>query len=297
MWALFYWNHIARRQTNPMILHGKAETDPIRQFNDYGFTMCSTISGINCMIWQHMGYKVKYYDIAVHTVPEVFYDDRGTTTTTACPSSTRCATARRSRASKTSARRSAVRHPAGRRSRAHRDLPRAQRHRARTGSSKAPTRSATCATSAKTRSSPVPEVPLLPQRRRARPPLHPQPPRRRDLRAPLHAPRQAEGDAKGDKFASDPAYFTPNGKTKEGKPLDPEAANPRYRIRGNGVRTYAAAAKPGNDGIYKVEGANVITSLKITRRLRRLDRDQHEQRHDVDGVPSRLAGATRSTSS
>src|SRR5690349_24665577 len=75
MWAMYYWNHIARRQTNPMELHGKAETDPIRQFNDYGYTMCSTISGINCAIWQHMGYKVKYYDVAVHTVPEVFYDD------------------------------------------------------------------------------------------------------------------------------------------------------------------------------------------------------------------------------
>src|SRR5688500_8154361 len=56
LWAMYYWVHIARRQTNPMSLHGKAETDPIRQFNDYGFTMCSTIAGINCMIWQHMGY-------------------------------------------------------------------------------------------------------------------------------------------------------------------------------------------------------------------------------------------------
>src|SRR6187455_1752341 len=74
-WAMFYWNHVARRQTSPMILHGLELTDPIRQFNDYGYTMCSTISGINCMIWQHMGYKVKYYDIAVHTVPEVFYDN------------------------------------------------------------------------------------------------------------------------------------------------------------------------------------------------------------------------------
>src|SRR5438067_11702075 len=73
-WALYYWNHIARRQTNPMMLHGKAETDPILQFNDYGYTMCSTISGINCSIWQAMGYKVRYWDIAVHTVPEVFYD-------------------------------------------------------------------------------------------------------------------------------------------------------------------------------------------------------------------------------
>src|SRR5690349_9409374 len=61
MWALYYWNHIARRQTSPMILHGKAETDPIRQFNDYGYTMCSTISGINCSIWDYMGYKVRYW--------------------------------------------------------------------------------------------------------------------------------------------------------------------------------------------------------------------------------------------
>src|SRR5262245_30308068 len=47
-WALFYWNHKARRQTTPMQLHGLEVTDPIRQFNDYGYTMCSTISGINC---------------------------------------------------------------------------------------------------------------------------------------------------------------------------------------------------------------------------------------------------------
>src|SRR5690349_15867813 len=37
--ALFYWNHVARRQTAPMMLHGLALTDPIRQFNDYGYTM------------------------------------------------------------------------------------------------------------------------------------------------------------------------------------------------------------------------------------------------------------------
>src|SRR5262245_41160884 len=46
-WAIFYWNHLARRQTNPIYRHGMALTDPIRQFNDYGYTMCSTISGIN----------------------------------------------------------------------------------------------------------------------------------------------------------------------------------------------------------------------------------------------------------
>src|SRR5438552_15488868 len=73
---MFYWNHIARRQTAPMIVHGNALSDPIRQFNDYGFTMCSTISGINCSIWDAMGFKVKYWDIRNHTVPEVEYGGR-----------------------------------------------------------------------------------------------------------------------------------------------------------------------------------------------------------------------------
>ena len=67
-WAMFYWNHIARRQTSPMILHGVELTDPIRQFNDYGYTMCSTIAGINCGIWHQMGLPVKFWDISLHTV-------------------------------------------------------------------------------------------------------------------------------------------------------------------------------------------------------------------------------------
>ncbi|MBN1422814.1 MAG: hypothetical protein JXP34_28820, partial [Planctomycetes bacterium] len=75
-WAIFYWLHIGRRQTSPMILHGLELTDPIRQFNDYGYTMCSTIAGINCSIWDAMGFPIKYWDISLHTVPEVFYDGR-----------------------------------------------------------------------------------------------------------------------------------------------------------------------------------------------------------------------------
>jgi hypothetical protein len=74
--AMFYWNHIARRQTEPMNLHGMALTDPIRQFNDYGYTMCSTISGINQSIWEQMGLQHRYWDISNHTVSEVFYDGR-----------------------------------------------------------------------------------------------------------------------------------------------------------------------------------------------------------------------------
>ena len=75
-WAMFYWNHIARRKTMPMNLHGVECTDPIRQFNDYGYTMCSTIAGTNCSIWDAMGYPVKFWDITLHTVPEVQYGER-----------------------------------------------------------------------------------------------------------------------------------------------------------------------------------------------------------------------------
>jgi hypothetical protein len=59
-----------------MLLHGTELTDPIRQFNDYGYTMCSTISGINCSLWQQLGLPAKFWDISLHTVPEVFYDGR-----------------------------------------------------------------------------------------------------------------------------------------------------------------------------------------------------------------------------
>ena len=45
VWALFYWSHILKRQTAPIVLHGFEVTDPIRNFSDYGFTMCSTITG------------------------------------------------------------------------------------------------------------------------------------------------------------------------------------------------------------------------------------------------------------
>jgi hypothetical protein len=57
-----------------MVLHGLALTDPIRQFNDYGFTMCSTIAGINCSLWDALGFRAKYWDISNHTVAEVEYD-------------------------------------------------------------------------------------------------------------------------------------------------------------------------------------------------------------------------------
>ncbi len=73
-WAIWYWNKIGRRQTSPMQLHGLELADPIRQYNDYGFTMCSTVAGVNCAIWGAAGYRVKFVDIIAHTVCEVEYD-------------------------------------------------------------------------------------------------------------------------------------------------------------------------------------------------------------------------------
>ena len=264
MWALFYWTHIARRQTAPMILHGKAETDPIRQFNDHGYAMCSTISGINCMVWQHMGYKTKYYDIAVHTVPEVFYEGRWhhydnslSVIYTLCDGETiagvedvgktlGCAAS----GGKEEPGHIAIYHalngtgPDGFLEGA--DTIRDLRHLGRDT--------------------------FAPNALKYRYYLNDGERGHRyilNLRdgetyarhyARLDAPATS---AAGDKFTSDPAYFTPNGKTKDGKPRDPESANPRYRIRGNGVRTYLPP-NPSADGVYKIEGANVITSMKIT---------------------------------
>ena len=258
MWALFYWNHIARRQTNPMILHGKAETDPIRQFNDYGYTMCSTISGISCMIWQHMGYPVKYYDIAVHTVPEVFYDGRWhhydnslSVYYTLCDGKT---VAGIEDVGKTLA----CEASGGKEEKGHigiyhavhgtgpdgflegADTIRDLRHLGRDTYSPDALKYRYYTNDGERGHRYILNL-------------------RDDEVYTRHYSRLDKKE--GDEKSSDVAYFTPNGKDKDGKPRDPESANPRYRIRGNGVRTYVP--RPAADGIYKVEGANVITSLNI----------------------------------
>ncbi|MCL2641636.1 MAG: hypothetical protein FWD53_12375 [Phycisphaerales bacterium] len=76
MWALFYWDAIGRRQTSPMWLHGYEVSDPIRQYNDYGYAMCSTISGMKCSVWNYMNYPCRFWEIGLHTVPDVWYDGR-----------------------------------------------------------------------------------------------------------------------------------------------------------------------------------------------------------------------------
>ena len=59
-----------------MVLHGFEVTDPIRNFTDYGFTMCSTVSGINQSLYEMLGLRHQYWDICNHTVSAVEYDGR-----------------------------------------------------------------------------------------------------------------------------------------------------------------------------------------------------------------------------
>ena len=57
VWALFYWSHILKRQTSPIVLHGTELTDPIRNLTDYGYTMCSTVTGINQSLYEAIGLR------------------------------------------------------------------------------------------------------------------------------------------------------------------------------------------------------------------------------------------------
>jgi len=76
VWALFYWSHILKRQTPPITLHGFDVTDPIRNLVDYGYTMCSTTSGINQSLYDALGLEHQYWDICNHTVSAVQYDGK-----------------------------------------------------------------------------------------------------------------------------------------------------------------------------------------------------------------------------
>ena len=76
VWALFYWSHILKRQTSPVLAHGFEVTDPIRNFADFGYTMCSTVSGINQALYHAIGLEHQYWDICNHTVSAVQYDGK-----------------------------------------------------------------------------------------------------------------------------------------------------------------------------------------------------------------------------
>jgi hypothetical protein len=249
MWAMFYWNHIARRQTSPMMLHGLALTDPIRQFNDYGYTMCSTISGINCSIWDAMGFKTKYWDISNHTVSEVeyggawhMYDNSMTALYTRCDGKTIASVEEigKTMACEASEGRSEPGHIA--------------RYHCLQGTSPRG-----FLTGADTIRSLDEEYRCFnPNGLKFRSYFYDWDRGHRyilNMRERESYARYYRSPGKGPEF-----YVPNNGK-------DPEAANERYHIRGNGVwKWWPDLAKTQRDGdsmIFKIDGANVITSMKI----------------------------------
>jgi len=291
--ALFYWNHTARRQTQPMTLHGMELADPIMQFNDYGYTMCSTISGMNCAIWGAMGYGVKFWDITLHTVPEVeyggryhMYDNSMSAIYTLCDGKTIAGVV---------------------------DIG-AEGACEKSGGKVEPAHVARwhClnATSPNGFLTGADDIRSLAEEARCFKTSalkyryyynswdlgHRYILNLREGEAytryyhRLDAPKndtstKTEGAGK---FTSDPAYYVPNPPGPEGK--DPEAVNPRYRLRGNGLRVFMpvlsagylersvysmSGVKAASDGltpararqpgevVFAVEGANVITNVKI----------------------------------
>ncbi|HUT10247.1 MAG TPA: right-handed parallel beta-helix repeat-containing protein [Thermoguttaceae bacterium] len=291
-WALWYWNHIARRQTAPMILHGRELTDPIRQFNDYGYMMCSTVAGANCAIWGAMGLDVKFWDISLHTVPEVEYDGRWhmydsslSAIYTLCDGTT-IAGVEDIGAEGACAASGGISEPG---------------HIAKYHCLTATSPNGFLAGCDTIRSLADEYRCFNPRGLKYRDYLNNWDLGHRYIlnlrenevytryyhRLDADSPDATRPNDKRPDFRADPAYYVPN----ENKGWDPESVNPRYNIRGNGLREWTplltasaltktahavskveaiepagvepAQADQAGEIVFKVEGANVITSLAI----------------------------------
>jgi hypothetical protein len=298
-WAVWYWNHIARRQTSPMNLHGRELTDPIRQFNDYGYTMCSTVSGVNCGIWGAMGLDVRFWDITLHTVAEVQYDDGWhmydsslSAIYTRCDGTTIASVQEIGAAGACAA--SGGRHEPGHIARYH-CVNGTSRNGFLTGCDtlRSLAEEYNCFNPGGLKYRYYYNNWALGHRYSLNlrdGECYTRHYRRLDADSPN---QQRHGD-RGD-YTADPAYYVANN----GK--DPESANPRYRIRGNGLRTWTPplsadglrrnahatlAVHSSSSGVepveadrlgeivFKVEGANVLTSLTVKATLlRKTDAD------------------------
>jgi hypothetical protein len=297
MYALFYWDHKARRQTNPIMLHGYALGDPIRQYNDYGYTMCSTITGIKCSTWNYMNYPCRYWDIGIHTVPDVWYDGAFHHYDNSLSAMYTTADGKTIASVPEIGRPGSGPETNGETVKGYIGM-----YKCLNGTS--PNGYLEGADTIRDLKH-IGEDTFSPSVLKYRYYIYDQDRGHRyslNLRDgevyTRHYSRQDKdskdavvNDASSNAdYKADPAYFIPNGKTGAGKPLDPETLNPRYRIRGNGERvftpmlndanllgavhsaknvrggangiTLADATKAG-EAVFKVEGANVITSLKI----------------------------------
>ena len=298
-WAIFYWNHIARRQTAPMQVHGMELTDPIRQFNDYGYTMCSTIAGNNCAIFGALGLNVRFWDISMHTVMDVeydgayhMYDSSLTALYTLCDGKTLAPVDEIGQEGACEA--SGGKVEPGHIAKYH-CLYASSKNGFLTGADtpRSVAEEYRCFNPGGlkfryyTNNWDLGHRYILNLRDNE---VY----TRTYHRTDIGSPNAVVQNDKNPKYLADPAYFVPNGKK------DPESVNERYHIRGNGLRTWAppltadglaknadtvtglkggaagvepAVAGSAGEVVFKVEGANVITSMVIKAALARKGAD------------------------
>jgi hypothetical protein len=79
-WALFYWNHRARRQTTTCCTGWSATTpSAIQRLRAH---LCSTVAGLNNTLWDRLGYPSRFWVYLAHTVSGASTTASGTSTTT-----------------------------------------------------------------------------------------------------------------------------------------------------------------------------------------------------------------------
>jgi len=72
--AVWRWGRRSRRQTSNATEDGRLIWDPILHYNSYGAMNCGVISGLNIASWLQLGYQVRYVQLGDHTVSEVSWD-------------------------------------------------------------------------------------------------------------------------------------------------------------------------------------------------------------------------------
>jgi len=72
--AIWRWSCKNRRQTSTTIENGKGLWDPVMFFNSYANTFCGYIAGLNTSMFDALGYSTCYVELGDHTVCEVSWD-------------------------------------------------------------------------------------------------------------------------------------------------------------------------------------------------------------------------------
>jgi len=76
--AIWRWGRRGRHQMSCATEDGRYILDPILHFNSYGAMNCGIISSLNIACWRQLGYQARYIQLGDHTVSEVSWDDGAT---------------------------------------------------------------------------------------------------------------------------------------------------------------------------------------------------------------------------